>query len=319
MTPDKFERSLVARLKFKHLKLLVTVNEQRNIFKAAQLLNMAQPAATKTIRDLENALEIELFDRSSRGVTPTLYGDIVIKHAKLILSQVRHASEELASLQGGLVGRITVGTLLAASATLLPLAIARMKAERPNVSIHLVEGTNDILLGGLRMGDIDIVVGRLPRTPQEEGVTSEVFYYEPVVIAARKGHPLSKKKNLKIEDLMQQEWVLPPQETNLRREIDEAFHRAGQDTPASAVESVSILANRTLLMETDMISAMPFQVMRSYEQAGLMTQLPVKLDTPPGPIGVTLKTGRELSPAATYLLDQMRVVAEEIKKEHPDA
>lgn len=312
MTPDKFERTLIARLKFKHLKLLVTVNEQRNIFKAAQLLNMAQPAATKTIRDLENDLEVELFDRSSRGVTPTLYGDIVIKHAKLILSQVKHASEELASLKGGLSGRVTVGTLLAASASLLPSAIAKLKNERPNVSINLVEGTIDTLLGGLRIGDIDLVVGRLPKAPQDEGIASEILYYEPVVLVARKGHPLASKRNFPLKELMQYEWILPPQTTNLRQEINTALSEAGLEPPARAVESVSILANRTLLEETDMIAALPAQVALSYERSGNLIRIPVELGIKPGPIGVSLREGRELSPAAFYLLEKLHDVADNI-------
>ncbi|WP_299597675.1 LysR substrate-binding domain-containing protein [uncultured Microbulbifer sp.] len=311
MTPEKFERTLMARLKFRHLKLLVTVNEQRNIFKAAQALNMAQPAATKTIRELEKDLEVELFERSSRGVTPTLYGDILIRHAKLILAQVKGASEELASLHGGLVGRVTVGTLLAASATLLPIAIARLKKECPNVSIHILERTFDSLSSGLRIGDIDFVVGRLPRGAQGDGLNSEVLYHEPVVFAARNGHPLSKNKKITLQDLLDYEWILPPQTTHLRQEVDEALREAGIESPVRAVESVSILANRTLLEETDMISVMPDQVVRFYEKDGLLQRLPVTLNISPGPIGISLCEGRTLSPAANYLLDKLREVAAE--------
>lgn len=311
MTPEKFERTLMARLKFRHLKLLVTVNEQRNIFKAAQALNMAQPAATKTIRELEKDLEVELFERSSRGVTPTLYGDILVRHAKLILAQVKGASEELASLHGGLVGRVTVGTLLAASATLLPVAIARLKKECPNVSIHIVERTFDSLSAGLRIGDIDFVVGRLPRGAQGDGLTSEVLYHEPVVFTARNDHPLTAKKKITLQDLLAYEWILPPQTTHLRQEVDEALRAAGIESPVRAVESVSILANRTLLEETDMISVMPDQVVRFYEKDNLLQRLSVTLDISPGPIGISLCEGRTLSPAVNYLLDKLREVAQE--------
>lgn len=313
MTPEKFERTLMARLKFRHLKLLVTVSEQQNIFKAAQILNMAQPAATKTIRELEKDLEVELFERSSRGVTPTLYGDILVRHAKLVLAQVRGASEELASLHGGLVGRVTVGTLLAASATLLPIAIARLKKECPNVSIHIIERTVDSLTAGLRIGDIDFVVGRLPRGAQGDGLIGEVLYHEPIVFAARTGHPLQEQGEVQLTDLLEYEWILPPQSTHLRQEVDEALRAAGIESPVRAVESVSILANRTLLEETDMISVMPDQVARFYEKDRLLLRLPVQLDISPGPIGISLCEGRTLSPAASFLLDKLREVAEELE------
>ncbi len=316
MNPNMLERHLTSRLKFKYLQLLVTVGEQRNIFKAAQIQNMAQPAATKIIRDIESALNIELFERSSRGVTPTLYGEVLIKHAKLILSQVKHASEELSSLQGGLSGRVVVGSLLAASATLLPNAIAQLKKNRPNVSVSLMEGTGDKLLNSLKIDNLDIMVGRIPEIPDEDGLTNETLYHEPVVIVTRADHPLQGKKNLSLHDLVDQEWILPPRTTMLRKEIDMAFHKEGLDVPANPIESVSILTNRTLLKNTDMITALPLQVVLTYEEIGLLKRLDIPLIIEPGPIGVTLRAKRQLPPAAHYLLEALREEAEKLTKKY---
>jgi DNA-binding transcriptional LysR family regulator len=312
MNPNMLERHLTSRLKFKYLQLLVTVGEQRNIFKAAQIHNMAQPAATKIIRDIESALNLDLFERSSRGVTPTLYGEVLIKHAKLILSQVKHASEELASLQGGLSGRVVVGSLLAASASLLPNAIARLKKDRPNVSVSLMEGTGDKLLDSLKIDDLDIMVGRIPEVPDQDGLTNEVLYREPVVIVARADHPLQQKKNLSLKDLADQDWILPPRETMLRKEIDLAFHREGLDSPVNPIESVSILTNRALLKDSDMITALPLQVVLTYEEIGMLKRLDLPLIFEPGPIGVTLRAHRQLPPAAHYLLEALREEAAEL-------
>lgn len=313
MDPNTLERHLVSRLKFKYLKLLVTVGEQQNIFKAAQLLNMAQPAATKIIRDIEIALDLTLFERSSRGVVPTLYGEILIKHAKLVLAQVKHASEELATLQGGLSGRVTVGTLLAASASLLPRAIAKLKKDRPNVSVVVVEGTADKLMSALKLDDIDLMVGRIPEVSHEEDLSNEVLYYEPISLVARAGHPLQTRENLELADLLDQEWILPARETLLRKEIDDIFHRRGLHVPANATESVSILTNRTLLKETDMISALPNEVILTYEEIGMLKRLPVKLGAEPGPVGITTRTNRELPPVSQFLLAALREEAEKIK------
>ncbi|WP_076410646.1 LysR family transcriptional regulator [Shewanella sp. UCD-KL12] len=314
MDPNTLERHLVSRLKFKYLRLLVTVGEQQNIFRAAQLLNMAQPAATKIIRDIENALDLKLFDRSSRGVVPTMYGDVLIKHAKLVLSQVKHASEELSTLQGGLSGRVTVGTLLAASATLLPKAIARLKQERPNVSIVIVEGTADKLMSALKIDDIDIMVGRISEFSDEEQLANEVLYQDPVSLVSRADHPLQSKIDLCLKDLLKYEWILPPRETLLRKEIDDIFHREGLNVPANAVESVSILANRTLLKETDMISTLPDQVIKTYSEIGLLKKLPIDLGTESGRIGITTRANRELPPVCQSLLEALREEANLIKQ-----
>jgi len=318
MNPIILESHLVSRLKFKYLRLLVTVGEQRNIFKASQIHNMAQPAATKIIRDIEYALDIELFERSSRGVTPTLYGEVLIKHAKLILSQVKHASEELSSLQGGLSGRVTVGSFLAASATLLPKAIARLKKDRPQVSVAIKEGTMDKLTSSLKIDDVDIMLGRIPEIPEEDGLTNEELYREPVVIVTRAGHPLQQKENLTLKDLVGQDWILPPPETMLRTEIDQAFHSEGLNAPINSVESVSILTNRTLLKETDMLTALPLQVVQSYEEIGLLKRLAVPLMSDTGAIGITLRANRQLPPAAHYLLEALREEAKLITNQYEE-
>ena len=309
MQPANIERHLVSRLKIKHLKLLVTVGEQNNIFRASQLLNMAQPAVTKTIRDMENALELTLFNRSSRGVTPTAYGEVLIRHAKLILAQVRHVSEELVSLHEGVSGHINVGTLLAASPGLLPKSLASLKQERGNISVSVTEGTNDLLIPKLLIGEIDVVVGRLPEIQDEEGVRSEALYYEPVCLVVRSGHPLLGREKLGLADLVEESWILPSEGTVLRREIDNAFHGADLPVPHHAIESVSVLTNRTLLMETDMIAVMPYQVIKTYEEVDLLQRLPVPIKADLGPVGYTVRGGDEPTPAVQYFVQLLHQAA----------
>jgi DNA-binding transcriptional LysR family regulator len=309
LTPIALENRLEARLKLKQLRLLVRAGEQNNILRAAQLLNMAQPAATKIIRDLETALGVSLFDRSSRGVTPTLYGEVIIKHSKLILAQLRHASEEILSIKEGTTGKITVGTLLAAAPTLLPRSILKLKQERPNISFNVVEGTNDMLMPMLRVGDLDLVLGRLPEYREREGLVQEVLYYEPVSIVARKEHPLAGRDTLSLADVAQEEWILPPPQTSLRRQFEAAFRKVGLEPPVRAVESISILSNHTLLLHSDMLGVMPYQVVEA--QHGLV-RLPINLKVAAGPVGITFRAHAEPTPAAANFVEILRRVASEM-------
>jgi DNA-binding transcriptional LysR family regulator len=128
---------------------------------------------------------------------------------------------------------------------------------------------------------------------------------------------LAKKKKLTLADLVEAQWILPSPGTTLRREIDSAFHRAGLPVPRSVIESVSILTNRALLVDTDMIAAMPYQVIRAYEEMGLLCQLPIRLQTDAGPVGVTLRAGAQLTPAASYLLEVLRETGKAIDKQQP--
>jgi DNA-binding transcriptional LysR family regulator len=302
----RFENRLLTGIKLRQLRLLVAVSEQGSILRAAATLNVAQPAATKMLRDLEHALGVELFARSSRGVTPTLFGEVVIRHAKLVLAQLRHASDELSSLTQGASGRVVVGTLLAAAPHLLPRAIVALKRERPGIRISVIEGTNDKLRPMLRGGDLDLVIGRLPEYRERAGLTHEILYEEPVSIVVRRGHPLARRSALKLADLRSQEWILPPPETSLRRQLEQGFRGAGLELPALSIESVSILANFTLLRETDMVAVLPFEVAGSQPD---LVRLPIDVDIGYGAVGVTLRRDAELAPATQYFLSIIRRIA----------
>lgn len=310
--PKFHENFLLSRLKLRQLRLLTAIADEGTVLKGSQALNIAQPAATKSIKELEDALGVQLFERSSRGVTPTDFGRVMIKHAKLILAQLRHASEELQSLEEGLSGRVHVGTLLAASTSLLPRALARLRERRPGIAVTVAEGTIDRLMPGLRTGDIDVVLGRLPEYREREGLRQEVLYLDTVSIMVREGHPLTTRGSLTLADLVDQAWVMPPTQTSLRRQIDQAFRHEDLEPPLDVIESVSILTNHALLKNTDMLAAMPHQV--GIGQAGLVA-LPVTLEGANSRIGATMHANVELSAAAAYFMEVVGEVAAEIRAE----
>lgn len=311
MSASQLEYHLLYRLKFRQLRLLVAVDEQRNILKASEQLNIAQPAATKSIRELEDILGVSLFDRSSRGVTPTPYGEVVINHAKLILSQVRQISEEVTSIAQGVTGHINIGTLLAASPTLIPKSVLKLKKERPNITVTIIEGTNDKLMPALRTGDIDIVVGRLPEFREREGISQDVIYDEPIAIVARKNHPLLGENNLEFARLKEFDWILPPTSTSLRRQIESEFRNEGLEPPRESIESISILTNFKLLRETDMIAAMPLHVAEHNDDLAV---LPISFKGATSDVGVSYRSNYTLSTAVSYFIETLKNVAANIDK-----
>ena len=296
------------RLKFKQLQLLVAIAEHRSILHAARQLNISQPTATKLVKDLELDFGVQLFDRTNRGVLPTLFGEALVRHGKLILAQISHAAQELDDLNDGAGGRVLVGTLLAASAALLPEAIQRIHEQRPNVTVAVREGTNDVLMPALRSGDLDMVVGRLPEYRHRHEVLQEPLYDEEICIVGRRDHPVTGKRNVKFEHLSKIGWILPPQDTTLRRQIDKEFLDRNLDPPVAAVESVSFLTNRYLLTKTDLLGVFPFHVVEEEVASGSLAIIPSKLNLSSGPVGVSYRRQAGLSPAALAFLDTLRDV-----------
>jgi DNA-binding transcriptional LysR family regulator len=300
---------VLTRLKLKQLRLLVAVGKHNNIQNAARELNVSQPAATKMIKDLELDFEVQLFERTNRGVIPTPFGQALIRHGKLIFAQVSNAAQELDDLNDGSTGRVVVGTLLAASPHLLPMAVARLMADRPKVAIKIVEGTNEVLMPALRSGEIDFVVGRLPTHRHRNEIAQETLLHERILAVTGQTHPLAGVLSLDFAALKPFGWILPPTETSLRRQLDQLFIAQGQYLPPVAVESISYLTNRALLQTQKLIGLMPAHVAAQDIKSGLLKKIDWNVPFGDGPVGVSYRDGGDFSPAGAAFLQALRETA----------
>ncbi|HEX4388405.1 MAG TPA: LysR substrate-binding domain-containing protein [Steroidobacteraceae bacterium] len=314
MSSAHLERWITRKFRLRHVELIAEVHASRSILKASRRLNLSQPTVTKALQDIESTLGLKLFQRTNRGIEPTAYGEIFARHAKIVLAQLRHAAEELESLRAGYSGKVTVGTLLAAAASILPDAIALLKKERPGVAISVSVGTYDVLMPALLAGDLDMVLGRLPEEGRSSALLYEEFYAEPVCLVTRRGHPLTRRRRLELRDLTAEPWLLPLPETDLRRQVERAFVEAGVPLPRNVIESVSILTNRVLLRKSDSIAVMPYHVALDDVEEGLLALLPVKLKSVDSPVGAIFRAPGELPPAATAFLACLRLAAKDVPK-----
>lgn len=297
---------LEQRMTLRNLRLIDAIAREGSLLRAAQGMNMTQSAITKALQELEATAGVRLFERSNRGALPTPFGEAMIAHARVILTQIQHADQELADLRDGSGGKVAIGTLLSAAVELLPAAIAQVLQSRPNLTIRIVEGTNDSLMPQLRQGALDLIVGRLPVFRQRDGIRQEALMADDARIVARKGHPLMRKRNLSLAQLLDCHWILPRQETTLRRQIDDAFRAEGLRPPLCAVESISVLTNRALLMGTDYLAIWPVRLAESEARRGLLSILPVRLPATMGQIGISTRMTGRLSPAAQVVIAALR-------------
>lgn len=314
MSSARLERWIARKFRLRHLELIAELHHSRSILRAARRLNLSQPSVTKALQEMEKTLGVALFERTNRGLRPSAYGDILARHAKVVLAQLRHAAEEVESLRAGYSGKVSVGTLLAASASILPDAIVLLKAERPAVAISVSVGTYDLLVPALLAGDLDMVLGRLPQEARTPGLIYEEFYGEPICLVTGPGHALARRRRLRLGELGELPWVMPPPETALRRQIERAFLAAGAPAPRNVIESVSVLTNRVLLRKSDCIGVMPYHVALDDVQHGLLAILPVKLPALTTPVGAILRAPGELPPAASAFLACLRIAARQVPK-----
>lgn len=303
-------RLLDGRLKLRHLVLVTTIAEHGSVMRAAEHLHITQPVLTRGLRELEAILDVELFTRGPRGVSPTIYGEAFLAHAQAALAQIRQAGQHVTELSDGQVGTVTVGTHLAGSNLLLPKAIARMKRERPRVTVVVKEATPDLLSADLVAGRIDLMVGRL--TPSDDGRMKQIrLYSEPVRLVTRPAHPAQALSSPRLADLLDYPWVLPVGQTALRRELEQVFLQERLPLPADRVECTSILTLRTLLVDTDVIAALPMLIAVADDQ---LATLPTPLPSVHRLVGVTLPYERTPSPSASLLLEHLQATAADVRR-----
>lgn len=298
-------RLLDGRLKLRHLVLVDALSEHGSLVSAAAHLRVGQPVLSRALRDLEEILGVPLYERGPHGVTPTIYGTAFTDHARAVLAQLTQAGRHLAELADAGRGTVTVGTHLAGSNLLLPRAIARLKAAHPHVTVVIREATPDALLADLEAGRVDLIVGRLTSLPGRTSVQHRL-HDEPVRLVARRGHPAHRIRRLRLAALIDYPWGLPGVETALRGELEQIFLHHELPLPANRIECTSILTLRNLLVETDMIAALPALI--AGDEARLAV-LPVSLKPMSHTVGITEAAERRPSPSAQALLRHLTDVA----------
>jgi DNA-binding transcriptional LysR family regulator len=308
-----------ARLKTRQLLLLAAMEEEGNVRRAAEVLGMAQPAASKLLKDLEDMLGVSLFDRTPQGMKATLYGEVMIRHARMVLSNLSHAHDEISALRAGLTGQVRIGTIAAAGATLVPRAIARIKQSAPLLEIWALIDTSDVLLPKLAQGELDIMVGRvLERQDQlKDAVRYEMLAPESVCAVVRPGHPLEDARALTLRGLVHAAWILHPPGSVLRHRFDMMFAQVGLNPPQNVVNSGDFLAIASLLLHSDMIAVLPDEVARQYEDNGVLKRLHIELPCTMDAFGIIVRQHELLSPAAAAVLQTLREVADEVYGPHP--
>jgi DNA-binding transcriptional LysR family regulator len=296
---------LDGRLRFRHLLLVDAISRHGTLVMAADELQITQPAATRTLRELEQMLGVTLFERRARGLAPTPFSEAFSTHARAVLAQVRQAERHVAELMDADRGQLVIGTHLAGAVALLPRAVALVKERHPLLTVVVREGLPGVLLAELEAGLIDLIVGRLTQ-PSDETFLRLKLHEESIRLVVRHGHPLAGAPLEDLGRLSEFPWILPSAETRLRSELEMFFTRHGIELPQNRVETTSFVAVRHLVSHTDAVAAVPEDILEGLPDVEV---LGVSVDTAGRSLGVTIPATRTLTPAAQAMLATLREVA----------
>lgn len=300
----------IDRLKIRHLHALVALAESGSLMRAADILSVTQPAVSKTLAELEDIVSCRLFERSSRGVTPTDAGRILLRHAGVSLRAIREGLDNLEAEQdGGEVPALLVGALPNVAATLLPPTLLRLAAALPRARLTVRTGSNAQLIAALRQGALDLVLGRLAEPSDMQGLSFEHLYTESLVLAVRAGHALAGRRSLDPAVLRQHRLVLPDAGTRVREAADRFFVASGIGLPRRTLETIDLSFGRSYVLQSDAVWFVPMGAVEDDLRAGTLRRLAVDTAITEGPVGLTQRVDRMPSDAMLRLVDEIRVEA----------
>jgi DNA-binding transcriptional LysR family regulator len=301
-----------ARLKTRQLMLLVAIEEEGNIHRAAEVLNMSQPAASKLLKDLEDMLGVSLFERLPRGMRPSWYGESMIRHARIALAGLSAAGTEIESLKAGRAGAVAIGAIAGAAVSLLPKALARISQAHPDLRVSLLVESSDVLLERLEQNRLDLMVGRLFAGHDNRNLHYQALAEEEVCAIARPQHPIFERPAPDLEDLARAAWIVPPEGSALRHRFELMFRSAGLPAPARVIGTAAVLFLTKMLQESDYLAVVPQDVARHYAEHGMVRIVPLELSCRMDSFGIITRTDWLLSPGAKTVLEALGEVAAEV-------
>jgi LysR family transcriptional regulator, pca operon transcriptional activator len=303
------KKMIDSRMKFRHLQTFVEVARQRSVMKAAEILHVSQPAVTKTIRELEEVLGVDVVERDGRGIKITRYGDVFLRHAGAVLTALRQGLDSVTQERFGDAPPIRVGALPTVSTRVMPKAMTLFLKEDTGSRIKIVTGDNAVLLEQLRTGDLDLVVGRLAAPEKMTGFTFEHLYSEEVVFVVRAGHPLLESRGSVFALLEAYPVLMPTRESIIRSSVEQFLIANGVARLPNQIETVSAAFGRAFLPTSDAIWIISAGVVAGDIADGTLCSLPIDASETKGPVGLTMRGDAIPTPQQSILIQTIREAA----------
>lgn len=297
------------RIKFRHIQTFVEIARQKSVVRAAASLSISQPAVTKTVRELEEVLGVTLFERDGRGIKLSRYGEIFLKHAGATMTALRQAVDSVSQDAANTGTPVRIGALPTVSVSIMPNVMSSFLQEDTGSTVKIVTGENAVLLEQLRVGDLDLVVGRLAAPEKMTGFSFEHLYSEKVRFVVRANHVLLKDDGAIFERLHEFPILTPTRNSVIGPVVDQFLIAHGVGPLPRRIETVSDAFGRAFLRTSDAIWIISEGVVAADIADGTLAVLPLDTGDTSGPVGLTVRADTQPSLPLLLLMQTIRETA----------
>jgi len=310
-----WERRIGRRLRLRDLHVFSMVVECGSMAKAAAELRVAQPTVSEVIANLENAYGVQLFDRSPRGVEPTVYGRALLKRSVAVFDEIKQSGKDIEFLTDPTVGELRIGCVESLSATIVPQLILRFSHQYPGVIVHVDDLTAPATdFQGLRDRKYDCILVRLTSTPPPDehlmdDLNAETLFDDRLLVAAGANGRWARRRKVDLAELVDEPWILPRPGTWNHVCLLQAFQERGLSLPKPALVSMSVTLRTRLIATGPYLTIFARSVMRLNADYYNIISLPIDLPIQPWPAVVVTLKHRTLSPVVERFIACAREVS----------
>lgn len=314
MDDRKLERAR-RRVRLRDLETLVVVAQAGSMRAAAPALHLSEPAISKGIRELEDAVGLKLLERGRRGVSPTPFGEALVRRSRALADDLQNALRELEELADPESGEIRLGAMETLQAGVVAATAQIQLARHPRMRMVFESGQSQDLMGHfLQQRLVDFVVARPLTWPLPPELEGEALFFDQLKVAVGVAHPLARRRKVTLADLQQEHWILSRAESMPHTPIPQAFKAAGLAMPAKVVLSGSLNMRQNMLASGRFVTGVPHSLLPFAHLKGNFHILPVELPPWPLPTMVLRLKGRGLNPAAESFIATLRELSKPLQR-----
>lgn len=308
---------LIRRIKLRELRLLLAVADAGSFHGAARLCHMTQPAVTSAIASLEVSLGARLYERSSKGVQPTPAGAHLILRARAIFGELKLALEELSNIDTVTKRVLHIGSVPLPASGILPVALEFIQRENVDLSVSVLEASEQVLHTALKSRRVDFYFSRLSREAKDPALRFDVLYEDTLCIIAKKNHVMAHERGIPFPDLAGERWVLPPAGSFFHDHIERALAQHDYVLPRPAIETLSAPVMHGMIAHGPYVGFSTRSVYRHNPIAHLVTELDVPLPNVSASIGLVSLRDRPVELTGQRLAHIVRVLGKTGKPPRP--
>jgi DNA-binding transcriptional LysR family regulator len=268
-------KDLVTRLKPTQLRLLLKIAETGQLQLAANMTGMSQPAASRTLAEIEAMASGPLFQRHPKGMEPTALGTTFVRHGKVIMEALEELAVEARQLSVGASGHVRIGAVSGPAVGSVVPAVRKIKSDFPDLEFTIEVGPSTELIRGLTENRFDFVVSRLP--PEYDSRDYRIYpaRREEVALLVHPAHPLARREGIQLAETTEFDWVIQELGSPIRQAVEAAFLEEGLSTPAKVINSSSLLIALSLLDDPSVVAPLSQEVATMLAQSALHANLEI--------------------------------------------